>query len=199
MNLMEDFQSIVNSQDSKFENIIDNLKNYEVLGKGAQGAVFKLSPDRCVKLYKNSTYARLEEKVLRAAAESRFFPIIYESGQNYIVMEYFGGPSLGKFLKNGELTEHIVNEILQILKEMENLSFSRIDCMLRHIFIDAEGNLKVIDHVNAYKKSRPFPKKLFQGLNKLGKLDAFIDHVKNIDEEMFLKWKNSKTLSKYFK
>jgi hypothetical protein len=70
--------------------------------------------------------------------------------------------------------------------------------MLRHVFIDAQGNLKVIDHVNAFTKSRPFPKKLFQGLDNLGELDKFINYVKNIDEEMYLIWKNSKTLSRYF-
>ena len=114
-------------------------------------------------------------------------------------MEYLNGPSLEEFLKNGKLSKHIANEILLILKEMEKLDFLRIDCMLRHIFIDAQGNLKVIDHVNAFEKNRPFPKKLFEGLNKLGVLDKFINYVKNIDKEMYLKWKKSKTLGKYFK
>lgn len=197
--MMEDFKSIIITQNSKKVSIKENPNNYEVIGNGEQGVVLKLSPDRCVKLYTNSTYTNLEEKVLRATSESRFFPKIYESGENYIVMEYLNGPSLEGFLKNEELSEHIANEILLILKEMEKLGFSRIDCILRHIFIDAEGNLKVIDHVNAFVKNRPFPKKLFWDLNRLGALDKFINYIKNIDEEMYLKWKKSKTLSKYFK
>jgi predicted Ser/Thr protein kinase len=199
MDMMEDFKSIIITQNSKKVSIKENPNNYEVIGNGAQGVVLKLSPDRCVKLYTNSTYTNLEEKVLRATSESRFFPKTYESGKNYIVMEYLKGPSLEGFLKNEELSEHIANEILLILKEMEKLGFSRIDCILRHIFIDAEGNLKVIDHVNAFVKTRPFPKKLFGELNRLGALDKFINYIKNIDEEMYLKWKKSKTLSKYFK
>lgn len=197
--MMEDFKSIIITQNSKKVSIKENPNNYEVIGNGEQGVVLKLSPDRCVKLYTNSTYTNLEEKVLRATSESRFFPKIYESRENYIVMEYLNGPSLEGFLKNEELSEHIANEILLILKEMEKLGFSRIDCILRHIFIDDEGNLKVIDHVNAFVKNRPFPKKLFWDLNRLGALDKFINYIKNIDEEMYLKWKKSKTLSKYFK
>jgi predicted Ser/Thr protein kinase len=199
MNILEEFKSIIITQNSRKVSIKENPNNYEIIGNGAQGVVLKLSPDRCVKLYTNSTYTKLEEKVLRTTSESRFFPKIYESGENYIVMEYLNGPSLAEFLKNKKLSEYIANEILLILKEMEKLGFSRIDCMLRHTFIDAQGNLKIIDHVNAFEKIRPFPKKLFGGLNKLGVLDKFINYVKNIDREMYLKWKKSKTLGKYFK
>lgn len=196
---MEDFKSIVITQNSKKVKIQKNPNNYEMIGNGAQGAVLKLSPERCIKLYKNPTYAKLEEEVLRTAAGSRFFPDIYESGSNYIVMEYLNGPSLEKFLKKGEMTENIAREIVMILKEMEELGFKRIDCMLRHVFIDNQENLKVIDHVNAFKKDRPFPKKLFIGLKKLGLIEQFTKQVKEFDPEMYLKWKQSKSFSKYFR
>lgn len=195
---MEDIHSIVVSQNSKKVTIKKNPNNYEVLGRGQQGAVLKLSPERCVKLYTNSTYAAREEEVLRATEKSRFFPKVYETGENYIIMEFLDGPDLHDYIKKNGMTEQIARELVLMLREMEKLGFARIDCMLRHVFVVDQEKLKVIDHVNAYRKSRPFPKKLFKGLSDLGVLKQFLTSVKTLDEDRYEEWKRSKSYSKYF-
>jgi hypothetical protein len=48
---LEDFKTIIVSSGKKAVTIVDNPTSYPMIGKGKQGAVFKLSPDCCVKIF----------------------------------------------------------------------------------------------------------------------------------------------------
>ncbi|KON85771.1 hypothetical protein AF332_02340 [Sporosarcina globispora] len=170
-----------------------NIKEIEaknkLIGYGSQGKVYKLSPDRCIKIYLKEKHARMEANVLRSATSSRFFPKIYETGSNYIVMEYIEGKTLNNYLeKEGKLSNQIIKEIVMLLKEMERLNFTRIDARLRHIFITDENEIKVIDHVNSFKINSNYPKHLFRGLKKLGHLQFFLEEANKFDTEFCMRW-----------
>lgn len=190
---MEDFTSICVEKGEKVE-VVHNPTSYPLIGRGKQGAVFKISSDRCVKIYAKKKNVLNESKVLKAAQESPIVPKLYEVGTNYIVMEYIEGPSLTKYLKSeGVLSEKVTNQILDLLKEMKRLKFTRLDASLKHIIVTKQGELKVIDHVDSFQKYRPTrPEKLMTGLKKLGYLSSFLEHVKNIDPQSYLKWKDVK-------
>lgn len=96
---MEDFTSICVEKGEKVE-VVHNPTSYPLIGRGKQGAVFKISSDRCVKIYAKKKNVLNESKVLKAAQESPIVPKLYEVGTNYIVMEYIEGPSLTKYLKS---------------------------------------------------------------------------------------------------
>lgn len=152
---MEDFKSIrvVSGEGEQHVEIIHNPTSYPLIGKGRQGAVFKISPDQCVKIYPKKENAKKEGMVLLVGQESTIVPRVYEIGENYIIMEYLDGSSLMQYLESNQiLSEKITNQILFLLKEMKRLKFTRLDARLKHIIVTKQGELKVVDLVNHLKK-----------------------------------------------
>ena len=162
---------------------------FPLIGKGLQGAVFKLTEDRCVKIYAKRRDCSREAAVLTNIGHSRFIPQVYEIGPNYIIMEYLTGPSLEDTLKSsGILSPFLAEKIVALLKEQEKLNFKRIDFSLRHCIFDQEGNLKMIDHVNSFRFIRKRPKRLLKDLKQLGQLQDFLDYVKQHEPDLLMNW-----------
>ena len=92
---------------------IKDLKGYKLIGKGADGSVFQLTPDRCIKIFEKEETKALELKALQVGQLSPVIPRLYEDGSNYIVMEYVNGISLPQYLKKEkQFPEPIVEKIL---------------------------------------------------------------------------------------
>lgn len=189
---MNDFTQIVVTPGIPVE-VLSNPTTYPLIGKGLQGAVFKLSDDRCVKIYSKEKFCRREKNVLeQIGRKSAIVPEIFEAGENYIIIEYLNGPSLQELLeKSGEMSEAIAIQIIDLIKELKSLQFRRIDFALRHTIYDKSGKLKIIDHVNSFKKQRSHPKRLVKDLKKLGLLASFLEHVKNKEPDFYEEWKKS--------
>lgn len=185
---MDKFQSINVSKGKKTLEI-KNSSGYPLIGSGAQGAVFKLSEERCVKVYAREEQAKMEQKALKAGSHLPFFPKVFEVGKNYIVMEYFDAPTLKEYL-NGctYMPESITIKLLDLLKEFKKSKFTMIDAPLRHIFVLKNQDLKVIDHVNAFKRNHPVPLKLLRDLDLLFLKDSFLSQVKKIEPKIYEEW-----------
>jgi len=168
---------------------IENPTNFPLIGMGAQGAVFKLSAKKCVKIYTDPLQAKMETEALQAGKHLPFFPKVYQTGSNFIVMEYFNAPTLKEYLRNCTyIPESIVKKLLTILKEMEKAKFTMVDAPLRHIFVLKNEELKVIDHVNAFKRLHPVPLKLLRDLNIILLKHSFLAEVKKLEPETLNVW-----------
>ena len=171
--------------------LIDNPTNYPLIGMGAQGAVFKLSEERCVKIYSNTLQAQMELEALKAGQHLSFFPRLYGYGENYIVMEYFNAPTLKEYLRNCTyIPETFTRKLLSILNEMKKAEFTMVDAPLRHIFVLENEELKVIDHVNAFKRIHPVPLKLLRDLNMMLLKESFLSQVKRMEPETYEIWQH---------
>ncbi|MFD9628355.1 hypothetical protein [Peribacillus muralis] len=187
---MEDFKTITVTKGEKSLEI-HNPTSYALIGMGAQGAVFKLSEDKCVKIYSDPVQAKMEEEALKAGQHLPFMPVVYDKGSNYIVMEYFNAPTLKEYLRNCTyIPDSIVKKLLSILKELKQAKFTMIDAPLRHIFVVGNEELKVIDHVNSFKRMHPVPLKLLRDLKIILLKDSFLAQVKNLDPDTFSEWDN---------
>ncbi|MGW6298636.1 hypothetical protein [Peribacillus butanolivorans] len=187
---MEDFKTITVSKGEKSLEI-HNPTTYSLIGMGAQGAVFKLAEDKCVKIYSDPVQARMEEEALKAGQHLPFMPVVYETGSNYIVMEYFNAPTLKEYLRNCTyIPDSIVKKLLYILKELKQAKFTMIDAPLRHIFVLGNEELKVIDHVNSFKRMHPVPLKLLRDLKIILLKDSFLAQVKKLEPDTFNEWEN---------
>ncbi|MFP5113331.1 hypothetical protein ACSU64_13225 [Bacillaceae bacterium C204] len=186
---MNDFTQIV-VKPGKPVQVLLNPTPYPLIGKGLQGAVFKLSDDRCVKIYSKKIHCLREKQVLLQVGEkSTIIPAVYETGENYIIMEYLNGPSLQEYFEKSEtISEALTREILNLIIEIKNLQFMRIDFSLRHTIFDKDGRLKIIDHVNSFRIPRSYPKRLFKDLKQLGLLTSFLEHVHKLNPECYEKW-----------
>lgn len=186
--MMEDFRLIKVTKGPKTL-LIDNPTNYPLIGMGAQGAVFKISEERCVKIYSNTLQAQMEVEALKAGQHLPFFPRLYGYGENYIVMEYFNAPTLKEYIRNCTfIPESITRKLLFILGEMRNAQFTMIDAPLRDIFVLENEELKVIDHVNAFKRIHPVPLKLLRDLNMMLLKESFLSQVRKLEPDTYKTW-----------
>ncbi|OEH93096.1 hypothetical protein [Bacillus solimangrovi] len=169
--------------------IIDNPTNFPLVGHGAQGAVFKLSEDRCVKIYENTEQAKMEQESLKAGQHLSFMPKVYETGSNYVIMDYFYAPTLKDYLKNSmHMEESMAKKLLTILKELKQAGYNVVDAPLRHIFVLENEELKLVDHVNAFYKTSPFPIKLLRDLKLILLKESFLMHVKKLEPKLYKEW-----------
>jgi predicted Ser/Thr protein kinase len=168
---------------------VNNPTNYPMIGKGKQGAVFKISPDKCVKIYWNNRSVEKEAEVLRADKRSKITPKLHELGPNHLVMEFIEGQVFQDYIENvNEIPKKMVKKLVKLFKEMERLNFGRIDLATRHIIITKKEELKIIDHTNSFSKEQTFPKRFFNGLRKNEVLESFLSQAKDIDKDTYSKW-----------
>ncbi|MFC0470704.1 AarF/UbiB family protein [Halalkalibacter kiskunsagensis] len=166
-----------------------NPTPYKFLGRGYTGAVFKLSSEKCVKIYVKLERVKTEKKALLKGVNSPIIPKLYEVGKNYIVMEYVKGSNLYDYLcKKGYLSNEISEQILFCLKELKKLKFPRINVHLRHFIVTNDKRLKVIDHAGVYKSYEQRPTLLFNDLKKLGLYKEFKNYVKTHDPNSYLEF-----------
>ncbi|MEF3312870.1 serine/threonine protein kinase [Paenibacillus sp. GYB004] len=190
---MEDFRAIKVETiivKGKKELKVHNPTDYPMIGIGAQGAVFRLSPKRCVKLYESTHSAYWEAKALKAAKEGTFFPRLHEAGDNYVVMDYLEGPTLQEYVKrHGELPEWACAQIVGILQEMRRFKFARIDTRIGHIIVTSGNKLKVIDHSGAFRTTRRAPFMLLISLEKAEVLLPFLRYAARHHPKLYEKWR----------
>ena len=193
---MDDFKSITVKSvmvNGKKELEIHNPAGLPLVGAGAQGAVFRLSSGKCVKIYVDPRTAYWEAKALLAANGSPYFPKLYRHGSRYVVMEYLKGPTLRDYLlEHPGLTESFAAQLLALLKEMRRLKFSRIDTRTAHLIVTEGGRLKAIDHSGAYRTVRRAPFMLLRSLHRAGCLQDFLKYVARHDPKLYMKWRKKR-------
>lgn len=193
---MDDFHKITIEKTKKGLKIV-NPTCYELIGKGVQGAVFKLSEDRCIKMYAKERHCLRESAALNAGQDSSIIPKVYEVGTKYIVMEYIKGQPLKDYLKSRRsISEPIVKQLVFIFKEMKRIGFTRIDASIRHFIITDDGEIKVVDHVNSLKIQHAWPFKFIGTLAKLKLLKTFMNQLEELDPELYGEWKKLMKKSK---
>lgn len=189
---MNDFNSISVERKGKNEELtVHNPTSYPLIGKGIQGAVFKISENRCVKIFLKSKNVIKEKEAMIKAQSLPFMPKFFESGKNYIIMEYIEGPSLRDYLiGQGTIPSSITQQLVKMKKEMMRLGFTNLDrCVTRHIFVNKDGILKVVDHANSYDK-KPIPVRLLNTISELELIDIFMQQVQQMDAELYREWKD---------
>ncbi|MBT2580903.1 hypothetical protein J7E43_26665 [Bacillus sp. ISL-8] len=185
---MKDFKAITVAKGKKILEI-QNPTTYPLIGMGTQGAVFKIAEDKCVKIYSDPAQAKIEGKVLKGGQNFPFMPVVYDTGSNYIVMEYFKAPTLKEYLKDCMyMPSFIVEKLLSILKKLKQTKFTMIDASLHNIFVVDNDELKVIGYENSFKKKYPVPQKLLRDLKTILLKDSFLAQVKNLEPDTFNEW-----------
>lgn len=186
---MEEFKKIKVMHGPTRGLVVDNPTELKLVDKGAHGAVFRLSKDKCVKIYAETQNAEMEANTYRLSEGSVILPKFYEAGDNYLIMEFIEGISLWKFInEKKEITLDITEKIISLIKEMKRLKFKRTDSSLRHIFLTSDNKLKVLDVVYSYVRKDTKPIKIFTELNRLHLLKQFMDNVLEIDPELYNEW-----------
>lgn len=159
-----------------------------VVGEGRHGKVYRLDETHCIKVYWQRSYKEKELKVLTVSQHSAFFPSVIESGEDYIIREYFDGPSLNQYLTTNKFTDDLAQQLIEIIDTFAQLNFTRLDCRLAHIIVTEGNRLRIIDPTRNMTKVLAYPKKLLRGLKALGLRDQFLAYVKESDPEKYARW-----------
>ena len=157
----------------------DSLK---LVGTGRSAFVFRINnSSKAIKVFfPNYTYiAKEEADIYIALHDISYFPTVYDSGLNYIVMDFIEGRTLFECVNQGiPITAEHIKEIDAALLLASNKGLNPSDIHLRNIFITSTNEIKLIDVARfrqtkdctqwsdlksayvLYDKKRYFPKKI---------------------------------------
>lgn len=187
---MDDYKRICITKDLNKKLIIKNPTNFVLIGQGSQGAIFKLDNSKCIKIYESEKIAEQERNAYLKAFGSPIMPVLFETGNNYMIIEYIKGPNLKEYLLNTNgFTKEITLELINMFYEMRRLNFQRKDESLRHILLKDNRTIKIVDHVYAFTLKNPYPVKFFKQLGKIDRLDTFIRQGFELAPELFEEFK----------
>jgi hypothetical protein len=180
---------------------VKNLENADVevvnhspltmIGKGRQGAVFQISDEVCVKVFGNTEDCEREHYALTLGQHTNLFPEVYEKGPLYIAMEIIKGVDLREYLQSHPLTEELSMKLINMLITFKEIGYDRIDHHKRQIYLQPDGNLKVIDVARTVWRDRvyPYPRKLLTSFGEEYK-ELFLSHVQALSPELYEEWKH---------
>jgi RIO-like serine/threonine protein kinase len=172
-----------------------NLNECELLGKGNNGEVYLLPGGKVIKIcFDYKSFVR-EYNILERVNGNKYFPRIYEIGCNYMVRECVNGEILSQHIREYGMYRMLGHNIIEMLKEFNNINFNKIDIRCRDIFVQTDGSLKVIDPKKFYSKTRTFPRHLSKGLHYLAALTPFLEILKVEEPELYKNWEPQ--ISKY--
>jgi RIO-like serine/threonine protein kinase len=188
---LENFKSISVTRTKGSKSLkISNPTSYKVIGQGKQGAVFQLTPQQCVKIFANPKQAKKEIRIMKELEGLPFMPKTFETGPNYIVMEFVKGVPIDQYLKEkGTLSNSLTKQIIVLVKAMKQYNKTNVEN--KHVLVTEEGVVKKIDHGSKHfldnRNSAPY--KIFRTLDKLNLLDTFLNQVKEIEPQLYEDWK----------
>jgi predicted Ser/Thr protein kinase len=160
-----------------------------MMGKGRQGAVFRFTDEICVKVFGNTDDCDREHYALSLGQSTNLFPKIYAKGPLYIAMEVVKGVDLREYLQSQPLTEELSMKLIDMLITFKNIGYERIDHHKRQVYLQPDGQLKVIDVARTVWRDRvyPYPRKLINSLGTDNK-DIFLSHVQALSPELYNEW-----------
>lgn len=155
---MSMYQELVNSVViNKKNRLMDFNPFLHLVGTGRSAFVFRIeSSNKAIKVFfPDSVYiAKEEAEIYRSLKNIPYFPCIYETGANYVVMDYVERDTLFDCMTNGRvITEAHIKEIDHALALASSTGLNPSDIHLRNIFITPDDEIKLID-VARYRQKK---------------------------------------------
>ncbi|KAA0965953.1 protein kinase family protein [Sporosarcina sp. ANT_H38] len=120
-----------------------------LVGTGRSAFVFRVkTTTKAIKVFFPDFIhiAKEEAAIYNILQDITYYPAIYDSGSNYIVMDFIDGQTLFECLTQGKLiTAAHLNEIDYALSLASNLALNPSDIHLRNIFITSNDEIIIID------------------------------------------------------
>jgi len=120
-----------------------------LVGTGRSAFVFRIkTTTKAIKVFFPDFIhiAKEEVAIYKVLQDISYFPSIYDSGLNYIVMDFIDGLTLFECVTQGKpITPAHINEIDYALSLASNLGLNPSDIHLRNIFITSHDEIIIID------------------------------------------------------
>lgn len=132
--------------------VIHVKKHHEelrLIGTGRSACVFQIQEtNKVIKVFPTNFEHIAEEEadIYRELVNIDYFPTIYDSGSNYIVMDFIKGHTLFECLNKGiEISDKQIKKIDSILYMARKIGLNPSDIHLRNIIITTNNEIKIID------------------------------------------------------
>lgn len=165
-----------------------DLKGCTYIGEGHNGIVYMLKDGRVIKIFKDIQDGINEYLILKKVDSSRYFPRVYECGENYMIRDYVDGVSLKEYIRKNGTSKKLIDNIIALLEEFKRLNFTKLDIRCKDIFVQDNYKLMVIDPKSTFTKTKRYPHRLMIGMNKVGALEMFIEVLQNEKPRLYKKW-----------
>jgi predicted Ser/Thr protein kinase len=134
-------------------NINNRLLSYDdsltLIGTGRSAFVFRIKEtDYAIKVFfpEFRHIAKEETDIYGKLEGISYFPTIYDSGDNYLVMDYIQGRTLFECVNEGAaIKESHISDIDYALSLAAERGLNPSDIHLRNLFITTNGEVKLID------------------------------------------------------
>jgi predicted Ser/Thr protein kinase len=137
---------IISTKKNRLIRFDDSL---QLIGTGRSAFVFRIKfSSKAIKVFfpDFTSIAKEEAEIYKVLQDISYFPTIYETGENYIVMDYIEGRTLFECINHGiPITPAHLNEIDTALSLATNKGLNPSDIHLRNIFITPNDEIKLID------------------------------------------------------
>lgn len=137
--------------------LISYDQSLELVGVGRSAFVFRIiATNIAIKVYYPDLIfvAQEEAEIYQLLQGIDYYPILYDSGVNYIVIDFIEGDTIFENVTLGnEITAAQVKEIDLALSLASNKGLNPSDIHLRNIIITPNGDIKIID-VARYRQSK---------------------------------------------
>ncbi|MPN39481.1 hypothetical protein SDC9_187009 [bioreactor metagenome] len=151
-----------------------NIKKCKFLGQGYEGKVYLTPDNRVLKIFKDKKKCNNEYELLKIVEGSKYFPKAIGINEYSMIREYVSGTPLEAYVKKKGLSRKLGLSLINLIEEFRRLGFTRLDMAARHIYVQTNEDIKVIDPRKCYVKEMSFPQLLLTDLDKINHLDDFI-------------------------
>ena len=129
---------------------LDELDNeLELIGKGRSAYVFLIrGTSKVLKVFfpPHEPIAREEAEIYSLLQDNEYYPKLYDSGINYLVIDYISGNTMFECLTKGiPITEQHIRAVDEALLYAKDKGLNPSDIHLRNLFVTPDGKIKLID------------------------------------------------------
>ena len=137
---------IISDQNNRLIQSDDSLT---LVGTGRSAYVFRIeSSNKVIKIFfpRFVHVAKEEADIYKELQGIDYYPSVYESGTNYIVMDFIEGLTFFECITNGKkITPNHICEVDYALSLARDRGLNPSDIHLRNILITSQGEVKLID------------------------------------------------------
>ena len=180
-----------------FDKEVENLfKEAEFLGEGHNGIVYEVPGNKALKIFLEKKICKEEGDILERVRKSKYFPRIHKRGDYYILRDKVDGIRLDHYIERYGLSERLSVNLYKLIKEFEQLGFTKLDIRCRDVYVEDDERLMVIDPKQCYKRKVSYPRHLMKGLNGINVLNQFLFYIEITDKKVGSQWR--KKIEEYY-
>ncbi|NMM64736.1 serine/threonine protein kinase [Clostridium sp. P21] len=176
-----------NSMDKKYFGI--DLKDCKFIGKGRQGSVYLL-PDkkRIIKIYNKEKGCKGEAEILLKVQNDPHFAKIYDYTNKAMIREYIPGECIKDYIRKHGLSRELAINLVKLVESFKADGFKKLDIRLAHVYVQTDGDVRVIDPRKVFERSLSYPRSIFKDLKKLSVLSKFMRIVQEDYPDLYKQW-----------